>query len=428
MCLDRTTGSDHAVLRHKVRFSDDLVQCRNSRSAVELLDIGLHLMVNLPLPPTQPDGLLLTKPIIVAPDTSHWASWIDDALDPLSSKNGSALKLHDRLLAQGKVPLLSWHHLEELLCVASEDNAAARVRFIQSLPMVAFMRMPGEEASLAPITDLLSAEAIAATEGATSTAQVRDRARAMLLRIGSGVEAIGSEGWVWQVARRAMLERKPHSGMVAALAGLPGVDSTVIFGSLKSHRRTSPEEQMRAFATLRQKAYAEAMRADPRREAAEASLLADAFLSRVIEMTPSSEISPKEMFARIYISQGLDAAEIRDDATIEELSTLATFRTQLRVVADRTRLPFETLKRIPDRLLPSRRIAEALRLHGQDRAARPASDVHDRALAALAANVDVLYVDKRPSEDIVRVGSREPELAGIFGTVKKASTYLALAD
>jgi hypothetical protein len=67
----------------------------------------------------------LMRPRVVAPDTSHWANWIDAALSSDPAKRYAARHFHDRLLDAGKVPFLSWHHLEELLCVDIAANARA---------------------------------------------------------------------------------------------------------------------------------------------------------------------------------------------------------------------------------------------------------------------------------------------------------------
>jgi hypothetical protein len=84
----------------------------------------------------------LIRPLIVAPDTSHWANWIDAALSVDAERRLAARRFHRQLLDVGRIPFLSWHHLEEMLCVDRADNAAARVTYIQSLPLVAWMQFP----------------------------------------------------------------------------------------------------------------------------------------------------------------------------------------------------------------------------------------------------------------------------------------------
>ncbi|WP_142781901.1 hypothetical protein [Agrobacterium sp. T29] len=114
--------------------------------------------------------MMLLKAAIVAPDTSHWANWIDAAITPASPKGQIARDLYQRLLDQGRIPFLSWHHLEELLVVDDPANARARVAYLQSLPLLAWMRMSGERI-LGGIVDILAAEAIAYDSGCRTMAE-----------------------------------------------------------------------------------------------------------------------------------------------------------------------------------------------------------------------------------------------------------------
>jgi len=113
--------------------------------------------------------------------------------------------------------------------------------------------------------------------------------------------------------------------------------------------------------------------------------------------------------------------------TMGELGRLVLFRTQLKVVAPHTGIPFETLKRRvrPDQM-PHRVIGDALRIHGQKLNERKGSDLNDGYLAALAAYADVLYVDKRTAENFRRAVRKEPGLAVLVGRIEKASDYRSI--
>ena len=364
----------------------------------------------------------LIRPLIVAPDSSHWANWIDAVLSADLEKSRAARSFHQRLLDAGRVPFLSWHHLEEMLCVEHAGNAAARVGYLQTLPLVAWMQFPGEP-GLGAITDVLAAEAVAFDKGCEDLAAVRDHVRSFLMRTGPAIDAVGHENWVWDVARPMMIERRPRQGMVTALSGLRAMDESQTFGQLAKQPVRPAEERKRVMVALHRKALADAQTADPSRTAAEASAIADHFLAEVMAMMPAGDVDPRQFMVDTYVRQGLDPDEVTDDRTIAELSTLATFRTQLRVVARKTGLSFERLKRVRMESLPSWRIGDAIRRFGQKRAVRPGSDSHDAALAVLAAYTDVLYVDKRTHEDFRRVVTKEPELASLFGAIEKASRY-----
>ena len=349
----------------------------------------------------------LLRPLIVAPDTSHWANWIDAALGDNAARRHTARTFHQRLLDAGRIPFLSWHHLEELLCVDSAHNAASRVAYLQSIPLISWVRFPGK-VGLGAVTDILAAEVMAFDAGCSDLIEVRDHVRSHLLRTGSGVEAVGRENWVWDVARPMMRERRPMDGMVTALADIRIMDEKLTFGKLAKQPRRSSEERSRVMAATHARVFREAMAADPTRRPEEARAMADSFMANVMKRMPSDDIPPRDLMLAAYVGLGLDPDEVTDDRTIAELSALATFRNQLRVVAEKTNLSFDRLKRVPMGKLPSWRIGEALKRFGQQRTKRPGSDMHDRALAVLAAYTDVLYVDKRTHEDFRRVIGKAP--------------------
>lgn len=367
--------------------------------------------------------MALVRPVIVAPDTSHWANWIDDALGPDASKRDEARRLHARMLERGRIPFLSWHHLEELLCIESDGNARSRVAFLQSLPMVAWMRMPGANEGLGGIMEIMAGEALAFHSGCEDLIDVRDWVRTRLMRTGTVTQAIGRENWVWDVARPEMMARRPRMGMVSALSDLRPFDDAQTVGQLSRKVVRSPADRRAMLSKMHADATAQALRADPKRGADEARAMADGFLASMIEMEPPTGTSVRDLIVATHVAQGLDPEEIRDDCTIAELALLGTFRSQLRITARLANVPFERLKGVRMESLPSWRIGEALQRHGQKRTVRPGSDLHDQHLAVLAAYVDELFVDKRTHEDFRRVSRKEPELANLFGQIMKTHRY-----
>jgi hypothetical protein len=370
---------------------------------------------------------VILRPTIISPDSSHWAKWIDAALGADLTRRQAARSFHGRLLDQGKIPLLSWHHLEELLSVDSAANARDRVAYLRDMPMIAWMRPPAADVGLGSILDILAEEVIACDAGYSTLIEIRDRVRDRLLRIGPGIDAIGAEGWVWDVARPIMMGRRPKAGMITALSGMRITDESQTIGEIARQPLRPAAERVKVFAAIRQKAAREAIAADPRRSPELAWQIADEFVASFAEWIPEGEMSTHDFIVGTFMRQGLDQDEIRDECTVEELSTLATFRRHLRIVARNTNLSFERLKRVQLELLPSQRIGEALRKYGQKRSERPGSDLHDQYLAVLAAYTDVLYVDKRTHEDLRRVDQKDREVAKLFGNIMKASRYQDLA-
>lgn len=371
--------------------------------------------------------MTLVRPTIISPDTSHWANWIDAALGSDATARQIARDLHSRLLELGRIPFLSWHHLEEMLVVDEPTNASARVSYLQSLPMIAWMRTPGER-GLGGIINILAAEAVAFDAGCESLDQVREHVRAQLLTTGSGLDAIGQDGWVWDAVRQMMRDRRPHVGMVSALSGMKTMDDRQTVGELSKQEIRPPAERREMTAAIHKGAFLRAKAADPRRSREQAYAMADEFVRRMMLEMPTQDLPVRQLIVETYGRQGIDEDEVRDERTIAELSELGTFRSHLRVVAEKTGLSFDRLKRFRMESLPSWRIGEALKRHGQERRTRPGSDLHDQHLAVLAAYTDVLYVDKRTHEDFRRVRSKEPSLASLFGVINKARVFSDIAN
>jgi hypothetical protein len=154
--------------------------------------------------------------------------------------------LHSRLLDQGRIPLLTWHHLEELLGGEHDAIAKARVAYLQDLPLVAYLRLDKDKIGLGSIVQVLAAEAIAASEGHRGLVSIRDRARELLLRTGSGTQAIGEEPWAWEIMRPILRSRRDKTDTIAALRQLRTFDENRTIGELFKAEINSPAQRSAA--------------------------------------------------------------------------------------------------------------------------------------------------------------------------------------
>lgn len=369
--------------------------------------------------------MAIVEPTIIAPDSSHWAKWIDatHARDP--NRRQRAGNLYVRLIEQGRIPLLSWHHLEELLGMENDATVRARVAFLQDLPLLAWLRLPKDEVGLGSITQVLAAEAIAASEGHSDLVSVRDRARSLLLKTGSGAQAIGEDGWVWEMVRSLLRSREDNSAMVTAFAPLRIFDENRTIGELSKASANSPAEMRIQLDRIHAMMLREATQSTGGNEV-QAREMADAFMDGVLALMPPPGTSVRDLLVSTLVSQGLGEDEVRDECILADLTRLGVFRSQLRVVASETGRSFDELKKVPMDILPSRVIGEALRAHGQRRQERPGSDLKDVYLGALAAYCAVLYVDKRTAHDFRCAKQKEPRLKGLIGEIAKGADFEAL--
>lgn len=206
-------------------------------------------------------------------------------------------------MGQGRIPLLSWHHFEELL--GGEDDAAARARvaFLQDLPMLAYLRLPKDEAGLGAIAQVLAAEAIAASEGHSDLISIRNRARELLLKTGSGKQAIGEEAWVWEMMRPMLRSRKDKTDMIAALGPLRTFDENRTVGDLAKSAINPPDLMRAQLNRIHVQALQEAMQSTGG-NAARARTMADDFIARVVAMMPPPGTTVRELLVSTLVGQG----------------------------------------------------------------------------------------------------------------------------
>lgn len=370
---------------------------------------------------------MIGKPRIIAPDSSHWSLWLDAMRSPKPDVRERAASLHERLMEQGRVPLLSWHHLEELLGGKDDTCAADRVASLQAMPFMAWLRLPQAQEGLGSIVDIFAAEVMAACEGHSDLAAVRNRARSLLLMTGNGRQAIGEHGWVWDAVRPVIHSSQDHLTAVSSLGSMQTFDKTRTVGELSKMYIADPATIRAKLSGIHQQAFLQALRGTDGDEV-KARAMADDFIERTVAMGPPPGSTVRDLLVSTLTSQGVDETEIRDERVIGDVMRLGYFRSLLRVAAEATGRSFADLKHVSMDLIPSFAIEEAIQAHRQPREKLPGSDLHDRHLAVLAAYCDVLYVDRRTSEDLLRVRRKEPLIDALMGEVRKAADFEALLE
>jgi hypothetical protein len=365
-------------------------------------------------------------PKIVAPDSSHWANWIDSAVDPDPARRLTAERFYERLLEAGRIPFLSWHHLEELLGIADDDSARRRIAFLQKLPVLAFLKLPSDDPNIGSVIDVLSAEVRAVLNGCLDLQSVRATAKLTMLKTGSGTDALGEHGWIWDVVRKEFLRRREQAKLIVSTTGMNLFDEFRTIGEIaKGRLRTSSE---RAAKLSRMKSgINQHIRTRGDRDIADHEAMSDTFMNDVENFIPPDGMSVRDVIVLGLVSQGVNPEEVKDDILLSDLNRLAIYRAKLKVVAQNLAVSFESVKHVQMELLPSWQVERALRQFGQDRPRRSGSDLIDGYLAALAPYVDELFVDKRTAEDLRRVKAKDSIVAPLICTIRKSASFEEIA-
>lgn len=365
----------------------------------------------------------LLAPSLVALDSSHWQGLIRATTSPSSAIRDEARAFPAQLLSLGFVPLLCWHHFEELLALDDDAVVEARLAFIESLPLLAWVRSLEEPHGLGAITDVVAAEAMAICDGANTPAAVRDHAKAKLVRIGSGLDALGPDRWVWHLLRPMAQERNVQARTITAIAPVQFMDGKTKLGALMQQQFRPSSEVKAQFENMTRVLTQEIARHGDRR-IQNPQEIAATFFRETMQLAPSASATVADFVLKIAEIQGVQAEEITPDMTVEQLGELGVFRSKLRTVAEKTGRSVEELWRcVKMDQCPHWIIENALDRFRPALPERPGSDLNDGYLAVLAAYADHLYMDKRKAENFRQAEAGSPALKALVGKVWKAARY-----
>jgi len=365
----------------------------------------------------------LLKSSLVALDSSHWADLIKAATSPSSAMRAKARAFPAQLLAQGCVPLLCWHHFEELLAIEDDAIVDARLAFIESLPFIAWIQSLDEPHGFGAITDVVAAEAMAICDGADTPLAVRDQARARLVRSWRALDAIGPDRWVWHLLRPDILERNICSRTITAIAPVKFMDGSTPVRALMAQSLRSADEVKVQFAAMTRMLTGEIARHGDRRIENPQDLAAT-FCADTAQLAPWSSASVGEFVIGVAEAQGVRAEEITPEMTVDQLGELGVFRSKLRIIAEKTGHTVDELwQRVRMDQCPHWIIEDGLGRYRPALAERRGSDLNDGYLAVLAAYADHLYVDKRKAENFRQASGKAPALNALIGRIWKAAHY-----
>lgn len=345
------------------------------------------------------------------------------------AKRSRALSFMKSLISLGLVPLLSWHHIEELLKHESIEVATNRFDFIRSLPLVAWIGVHDGSEGVGSIVDIHAHEIVAAFENPSLSAiQIRDLVREKLLRVGPGCEAISHlEDGIWQLLRPVLQERERRARHIVAISQSTHIDvSNEKATKFITGERRSAAEAMAAVDWLRRALGVQiSERGDRRIESPEA--VAREFMQEVVQESGGLIQGSVQGAIEQLASWGIDIKDIGPETLMGEIMDLGIFRQQMRGINSRLRLPWDRLvENVRPERVPCWLIVDSIRKHGQDVPERKGSDLNDSYLAVLSAYADFSFVDKRTNENLVRARRKDPVVTSLIRHADRYGLYFEL--
>ncbi|WP_181174408.1 hypothetical protein [Mesorhizobium sp. B2-4-11] len=371
--------------------------------------------------------MLLIQPKFVALDSSHLGAIAGDRASLDGERVKRAETFDQAFTASGSVLLLCWHHFQELLSHRSEEVAAQRVAYLQSLPLVASIASFQKEDIVGSAASLQSFEIAAAFQSPTaSAAVVREEAAKKMFRLTSGADLVRPFLKSWTILRESFRHSEKRTREVVAISksDFAGNANAKIMDLLNDRVR-APDDILRQFQRLHGRLAADIRRRGDKR-IPDADDTSRAFMKDVIRIG-AEIVRPDNPGLRILQAWGFDLSDIGPDTTLADLGDMAVFRRKLEVLNVELNLPWpELIARVKEDRLPSGIIYNAIRRFHPDTHEWDGSELTDRYLACLAGYAGVTYVDKRTHEAFRLARQKSETFAALAGHVEKAGSYDAI--
>ena len=377
-----------------------------------------------------PEPTPLRRPRLVVLDTAHLAGLVADIVSDGRDRKRAAQRFVPKLIEKGWLPLVCWHHIEELLQHRDDHLVDARLQYLWSLPRMAWIRPSDPNAGPGSILDILRAEAaVALSSPGADAIRVRDLARHELIAVGTGTDAIPESFRDWRLLRDALADAQLNARRVAAIARWRAIniDDTRI-GTWLARPARDRSGSERVLNHMREDLVREiASRGDKRIQ--DPAAMATEFMQQVANDGHAVVGHRAAVTAvQLLIDAGMEIEDIDPLATFGETMNLLTFQKRLRLIAEEFQLPWVELKRrVARQQIPVNVIEEAMRRYAQDQPERKGSELNDTHLLCLAPYADMTYVDKRTLENLRRARSKDPVIDCLVGSVARATGHAAVA-
>lgn len=377
-------------------------------------------------------GMKLVGLRTVAIDTGILNRLAGDLYSEDPTVKAAARSAVSTLVAQAWIPVLSLDHFVELLAQGDAKVVGNRMALLRSFRTIAWVKAQDPERVLGAVDDVLAEEIRVALEsGPADPENLARTVRERIVRFEEPENCAPLALW-----KELIPDAQAHAERAKQVASFRKADSGVSpeqkVSELEDVPRASAEE-------VRKLVMEDAAQLGPELATVGDSRLADpsALADWVGEQLDAIVLEINAMeggsLADAFLAAcGLTSGDVSPDATVRDVTRLASFRRQLLRVGSAAGIPADDIwPALRNAKLPSEILISAVRAE-RDKATKGAratgSDLGDDYLLALAPYVDATVVDKRTYDYLNRVSRRNDNIRRLLGRIVKAVGYTHLVE
>jgi len=370
-------------------------------------------------------GLII--PRLIALDSSIIGNVARDFYHSNEHNQKKARRFLDYLSLKNLIPLITWHHIEELLQHNDEVIVDNRIRFIESFPMIAWFYSINSPGIVGSILDIQATELSWLIDNPSTPLEVViQKTKDKLLKFGSGQDLVSIFNYdeeTWKQIRENLAHRQDRRREIASIGHAKFIDmQSNKVSDFRNKRLRKPEETTKALDILEANLERELINHGDKKLSGHKSVARE-FINEIKEnglQLCHAQGNKQEIFLKSF---GIDPGEVSSDAALQDIGYTAIYKQKIRILAETFGLNYDLLKAIKEDLCPSWLIWRELDKVLKSAHRASGSDITDKYHSVLALYADILLVDKKFREIFKQVVIRNAVIKKIINKVIKLSDY-----
>lgn len=369
--------------------------------------------------------MALVKHKIVALDSATLGEMSKDYWSQDGSSRDKVRSFIDQLKHFGIFITFTLTHVSELLRHGNEQVVQNRLRFLRSIPLIAWLRPYNRQWFPGGITDLLSRELHAIVySSAQNWQEIITEVRLELWETGMGSEMFVEDCNLWSHIQKLCKNQHEREKYVVSVDRTdPGQVRNIKVRDI-SDMSIRPKKEIDSyvdwFALEMQKQLE--YHGDRRFDCSyDASIdLANKTRQNIKDM----DMMNGDIKQKLLEYQGIPKEFVTPGMTIAELGQLAVYAKRLKMISENLRPSIKlSMRDVPQNALPSYVLERNLASIQRKADRVSGSDFGDRLIAPLVFYTDGIEVDKRTYEFLNQVRRDDPKLAPLMGRFFRSSDY-----
>jgi hypothetical protein len=369
--------------------------------------------------------MTIAIPKLVVLDSATLGKVSRDYWDQDASLRGKARSFIKRLQDLGVFVTFTLTHVSELLRHGDEQVVRDRLRFLRSIPLIAWLRPYDRGWFPGGIPDLLSRELHSVVHGsARNWGEIVDAVRPELWETGMGSEMFVEDDNLWSnIQRESKCQHEIEKYVVSVDRTDPSQTRDLKFSDIL-HLPIRPREERDAYMHR----FAQEMQrqldchGDKRFDCSHN--VAIDFANNTLQDIEAIDEMDGNLKQKFLEYRDVPIELVSPEMTVGELGELAVYAKRLKLISKSLHPPIElTMKDVPQDTLPSYALERKLASIQRKAERVSGSDLGDRHIAPLIFYTDAIEVDKRTCEFLSQVRRNEPKLASLMGRFFPSSDY-----